>query len=61
MALSSAGDRDTHPPQQLGERKAIVLVSAAHLISHMYYLVLPPLFPLLKATLGLAISSLVWR
>ena len=58
MALSSAGDRDTHPPQHLGERKAIVLVSAAHLISHMYYLVLPPLFPLLKARFGVGYIEL---
>ena len=40
------------------EIKALSLISAAHLISHYYYLVLVPLFPMLKATLGLGYVEL---
>ncbi len=41
-----------------GERQAIALVSAAHFVNHFQSLVLPPLFPLLAATLGIGFIEL---
>ncbi len=38
--------------RRAGEYQAIALVSAAHFVNHFQHLVLPPLFPLLKAELG---------
>src|SRR5689334_22825422 len=40
------------------EAKALSLISAAHLISHYYYLVLVPLFPILKEQLGISYVQL---
>ena len=34
------------------------LISSAHLMSHVYYLALPPLFPLLKAEFGVSYTAL---
>ena len=58
MALRSSGEPFTRPEERRGERKAIVLISCAHLISHLYYLVLPPLFPLLKERFGVGYIEL---
>src|SRR6202795_227399 len=41
-----------------GEYRAIALVSAAHFVNHFQGLVLPPLFPLLAATLGIGFLDL---
>jgi MFS transporter, FSR family, fosmidomycin resistance protein len=40
------------------ERQAIALVSSAHFVNHFQNLVLPPLFPFLKAALGIGFVQL---
>src|SRR5579863_7783627 len=40
------------------EYQAIALVSSAHFVNHFQYLVLPPLFPFLKAKLGIGFVEL---
>lgn len=45
-------------PLQRTEVKSLALICSAHMVSHIYYLVLIPLLPMLKAHLGLGYVEL---
>ena len=49
---------DKRRTQRGQELRAIGVVSAAHFVNHFQYLVVPPLFPLLKAQLGIGFVEL---
>src|SRR5580704_1546559 len=59
-ALSGAGEqrRSGRDSDRGREARAITVVSAAHFVNHFHNLVLPPLFPFLKATLGIGFVEL---
>ena len=45
-------------PDAARDFRVISLVSAAHFVSHYYNLVLPPLFPLVRAEFGVSYVEL---
>src|SRR5688500_9066986 len=50
--------RGSSRPALAGDAKIVGLVSAAHLLSHFYQLVLPPIFPLLTTAFGVGYAEL---
>src|SRR5271154_3284212 len=59
-ALPGAGDkmRDDRTGGHGREARAIAVVCSAHFVQHFQTLVLPPLFPFLKAQLGIGFIEL---
>src|SRR3954463_15533399 len=55
--MTTAGQTMTSLLQRT-ELKSLSLICAAHFVSHFYYLVLVPLFPILKANLGIGFVEL---
>src|SRR5215212_1888290 len=57
-ALARAGGRHSGGNGKAAEYQAVALVSAAHFVNHFQHFVLPPLFPLLTAQLGIGFVEL---
>src|SRR5258708_26678090 len=58
-ARTGGGERRAEKSSIRGkEYRAIALVSLAHFINHFHNMVLPPLFPFLKAQLGIGFIEL---
>jgi MFS transporter, FSR family, fosmidomycin resistance protein len=49
---------DVAPPAPARQTRIIVVIGAAHFMSHAYLMALPPLMPLLRAELGISYAGL---
>ena len=61
MTSQTADLREGASGSARGEYFVAAKVSAAHFTSHVYFLVLPPLFPLLRNGMMWVMSSSAWR
>ena len=55
---AAGGSREARGGGRRSEARAISVVSVAHFVQHFQSLVLPPLFPFLKVTLGIGFVEL---
>src|SRR4051812_13409501 len=56
--IQATGTQTPGRPAATGDIRLVGLVSAAHLLSHFYQLVLPPIFPLLTQVFGVGYAEL---
>src|SRR5215510_3127337 len=56
--MTSAADTYSPRPASSRDGRVIALIGSAHFSSHFFQMVLPPLFPLMKDSLGVGYTEL---